>query len=160
LRTQFEVRERAMLTELRTGQPDATVTLRCDDVGRRRRVVAVEPLPDGRVMVAVPVGEVADLEPDDAERLRAVLDQFTAASPAVKADPVVSLWVPFTDTLPCADALGRPRGMTVTTRRVVGRVSVIAPAGAIAVFHSHEVARVRAALRAAARTARTMAVIT
>ncbi len=121
-----------MLTEFDAGRSGATTTVACLDVSHRRREVLVEQLPDQRVMVVVPPGEVADLDTAETERLREVLHTF---APTQRVEPTsgVTLWGPYSGAVPCCDAIGRPRAVTVVTTRL-GRVKVAAPAGAVAVF--------------------------
>jgi hypothetical protein len=150
--------EVAKLTEVQLDRSDFTVSVPCSDVGGRAREVVVGPLADEQVLVMVPVGEVADLVPDEAERLLLALRQSSATRSAFKVDLAVSAWTSFTATFPCTDGFDRPRGLTVTTRRVDGRVSLIAPPAAIAVLCPHSMAQIVAALSAATRAARIVAV--
>jgi hypothetical protein len=149
-----------VLTNVRTDRsPRHEATVSCRDIAGRCREVVVASLSDERVMVTVPAGEVADLEPDDADRLWTTLQRFAPTHPMFEVAPTVSVWGSFSDTLRCSDALDRPRGLTVTTRRVQDRVSLIAPAGAIAVLRRLGVAQAGTALRAAVRAIRVEAVI-
>jgi hypothetical protein len=121
-----------VLTEVGAGRPGATTWVACLDVSHRRREVLVEQLPDQRVLVMVPPGEVADLDIAEAERLWEALHAF-APTPQVEPRSGLTVWGPYSGTVPCADAIGRPRAVTVVTPPR-GRVKVVAPAGAVAVF--------------------------
>lgn len=146
-----------MLTELESGRPDATIAVACIDVGHRRRKVRVDPLPDQRVLTMVPPGEVAEFDVVEAERL---WDALRALMPADRLEPapVLTAWGSFSDTVCCADAVGRPRAVTVATT-CRGRVRVVAPAGGVAVFRAVELMSFAAALRVAVGALRVEAAI-
>jgi hypothetical protein len=98
-------------------------------------------------MVMVPPGEVADLEVAEAERLREALLVF-APTHRVEKRSGVTAWGPYSGMVPCSDAIGRARAVTVVTTSQ-GRVKVVAPAGAVAVFAPSGLMSFSAMLRAA-----------
>ena len=145
-----------MLTELETNRPGSTAAVPCRDVAHRRREVFVTPLPNGRVMVMIPPGEVAEFELEEVEELRAELRSATIHA-TVEPRPAMGACGSFSGTIPCSDAMGRERAVTVTTRRG-GRVAVAAPPGGVAIFWPPRVGPFRAALRKAIGDARIGAV--
>jgi hypothetical protein len=144
-------------TDRHTTASDDAVSVACRDVAGRRRVALAMPLPDQRVMVFVPPGEVADLEVAEAARLREVLHAF-APTHRVESSSGVTVWGPYSGTVPCADAIGRPRAVTVVTTPY-GRVKVVAPAGAVAVFAPMGLVSFGSMLRAAIGAVRVEAAI-
>jgi hypothetical protein len=121
----------------------------------RRRDIVITRL-DGDIAVTVPAGEIAVLDLLAAQRLRtalaaaangvAVRVEATGESPGVGTRFAVS----------CHDALGRER-TTITMANDGGRITIVAPAGGVAVFTPLQLARFRAALGAALTTAAQLA---
>jgi hypothetical protein len=135
-----------MLMDVEINRPRRAVMVPCRDIARRPRGVWVIPLLDQRLMVVTPPGEVAELTLEEAEALQRAL---RAAVPlaAVECIPKLRVLETFTCAVPCSDALGRRRAMTIAGHD--GRVVVAAPAGGIAVFRPLGVDPFRAALHAA-----------
>lgn len=145
-----------MLTELETKRPGHAVTVPCCGVGDLRREVLVEQLPDERVMITIPPGEVAVFDRKEAEEFRQALAAI-ATHAEVEPTPTLTLCTSFTGTVRCWDAIGRGRAMTVANYPG-GRVTVAAPPGGIAILQQLRVGPLRAALREAIGTAHIEAV--
>jgi hypothetical protein len=129
----------------------------------RRRFVRVFLSSDNTIALAVPPGEVAIFSPDEALELRAVLRQaaFIAcdALPEDDSSHAAPQLNYLSSTIPCVDAIGRQRALTVASRSGEP-VVLIAPAGGVAVLRPLQIGSLRGALRdvrAAALAPRTLA---
>jgi hypothetical protein len=147
-----------MLTDLRIAEPERAALVVCGDVGGRPRTVSVTPLVGERVMVVVPPGEVAELEPARADELGdCVLRAVGPAHVPVDSARAVSQFGAPLRALPCRDGIGRARGLRVAAD--CGLVIVTAPPGGVIVFGRSDAALFRAALRDAVEALGITAVI-
>jgi hypothetical protein len=126
------------------------VKVECRDIVGRRRAVRVILLPDNTIALIVPPGEVALLGPDEVLQLRTALRQAVfiacdvlSGNDGLYAAPPSSF---LCATIPCADAVGRKRAISVRSMSEQP-VVLIAPAGGVAVLQPLQVGRMRATLR-------------
>lgn len=126
------------------------IKVRCRDVVGRRRFIRVVLLQGRTIALIVPPGEVAVLNSDDVLHLRSALREavFVACDALGGGDcSHAALDLSFLScTIPCEDAAGRPRTITVTATSGEP-VMLIAPAGGVAVLQPLQTGSLRGALR-------------
>ena len=131
--------------------PPATVAARCRDVARRRRDLLITTLIDDRIALTVPPGEVAILSAIEVDNLRDHLRTAAFNSAGALLDDERGLVPPpnlMRIEVPCADAASRRRTLTIVSA-VDQPVTLLAPAGGIAVLWISQIGHLRYLLRQA-----------
>ncbi|WP_112273555.1 hypothetical protein [Lentzea terrae] len=125
------------------------VAVRCHDVAGRSRHVLISRMADEQVALTIPPGEVATLSGLQVDDLRDELRAaaFNAAGALVgergEFPPAPNLR---RVEIPCTDAVGRHRDIVVLSG-VDNPVTLIAPAGGLAVLWSYQIGNLRYRLK-------------
>ncbi|MET8763081.1 hypothetical protein [Lentzea sp. NPDC004782] len=126
------------------------IKVRCRDIVGRRRFIRVVLLQGSTIALIVPPGEVAVLNSDDVLHLRGALRQavFVACDALDGGDySHAATDLSFLScTIPCEDAVGRQRTITVTATSGEP-IMLIAPAGGVCVLQPLQTGSLRGALR-------------
>lgn len=139
--------------ELSRKATKSEVVVRCFDTAHRAKGLRVIVLPSNMIALLVPPGEVALLAPGHVVQLRDALREavFGAAEAEDRGQSGDASLHCFHTTIPCTDAVGRVRALTVSAS-VGPLVELAAPAGGVAILQPLKVGQLRDALRIARDT--------